>query len=678
MDPLAPPVTPHPSCESLRPQPAPDRRRAQVRCGGRARSLARPILRPTAISTTLLIAVLIGGGIALPPASSAAEQADGAANGRNPFDAIDLDLDWRVGGIDIQGHEHVSRRDLEALLLTRPRAWYAFWRDRPELEPSAFELDITRLRRHYESEGFYSVEIDWSLAPRRGAKPPILDFTIQIDEGQPAQVNSIEVRSREGFFESEPLPLVWAQRPSPGSDEAVLEEGGPFREPAYHAFENQLERGCLERGHPSCSIERQAFVDVDRTGVDVVYDVEIGPQARVRSLAIEGYDRVDVRLIEREIAIEIGDLFSLREIEATKRRLLALDLFSLVRIEWRVLPDGDVDLVLTVGERAPRELRIGVGYSTEEQYRGQVRWKNVNWLGGGRRLTATGRYSTIVSSATLSVVQPHFFERRQRAVVGASLFQQDERSFTRNSIQSILAFERDLTPNLVLNLGFRLETAEVRDVDGQLSTRIGGVRREGRLFGPRISLRWSPVDNLFNPSRGLVTNLLVEHSGPAWGATYSYYKVTGDVAAFYPLFWDMVVATRLRIGVADSLGSKERLPIFERFYAGGEQGVRGYQRRQLGPTADNGDPLGGRSLIEGSLELRIPVWKNLGVVAFADAGQVELGLFDLVPDDVRYTAGPGVTYDTPVGPISLFAGFPINDQPGEPSWQLHLSIGFFF
>ncbi len=670
MDPLALPVTPHPSCESVPAQPA----RAPRRSGGRGRRAARRPARPSRLSSVILIALLI----ALPLGSSAADEANGPRNVPNPFDAIDLDLDWRVGRIDIQGQENFSRKDLEPLLLTRPRAWYAFWRERPELEASAFELDILRLVRHYESEGFYSVAIDWSLSTRRKAKPPIVDFTIRIEEGPRAKVDSIEIRSPEGFFDSEALPPVWAERPVPKREDRGLEEGGPFSEPAYHASEKELRRGCLERGHPSCSVERQAFVDVDRKLVDVVYDVEIGPQARVRSLEIEGNERVDIRLIEREIAIEVGDLFSLREIEATKRRLLALDLFTLVRIEWEVLPDGDVDLLLTVSERAPRELRIGVGYSTEEQYRGQVRWKNVNWLGGGRRLTATGRYSTIVSSATLSVVQPHFFERRQRAMVGASLFQQDERSFTRNSIQTILAFERDLTPNLVLNLGFRLETAEVRDVDSQLIARIGGVRREGRLFGPRISLRWSPVDSLFNPSRGLITNLLVEHSGPAWGATYNYYKVTGDVATFYPLFWDMVVATRLRIGISDSLGGKERLPIFERFYAGGEQSVRGYQRRQLGPTADNGDPLGGRSLIEGSVELRIPVWKRLGVVAFADAGQVELGRFDLVPDDVRYTAGPGVSYETPVGPISLFAGFPINDQPGEPSWQLHLSIGFYF
>jgi outer membrane translocation and assembly module TamA len=140
----------------------------------------------------------------------------------------------------------------------------------------------------------------------------------------------------------------------------------------------------------------------------------------------------------------------------------------------------------------------------------------------------------------------------------------------------------------------------------------------------------------------------------------------------------MVFATRLRVGVADSLGGKERLPIFERFYSGGEHSVRGYQRRQLGPTTDSGDPLGGRSLVEAALELRIPVWKKLGLVGFVDAGQVELDTFDLLPDELRFSAGPGVTYETPVGPISLFAGFPINDQPGEPSWQLHLSIGFYF
>ena len=626
----------------------------------------------------LPLVLSIALALALPAASLAAAQPGDAATTRNPFDAIDLDRDWRVGEIEIEGHESFTSGELDALLLTRPRAWYAFWRERPELEASAFELDIARLVRHYESQGFYSVAIDWSLATRDGQEPPVVDLTISIDEGARARVGSIEIRSPQGFFESEPLPPVWAERRIDSEADEALEEGGPFSEDAYHALESKLERGCLERGHPSCSVERQAFVDVDRTGVDVIYDVEIGPEARVRSLEIEGNERVDTRLIEREIAIEVGDVFALREIEATKRRLMALELFSSVRVEWEILPDGDVDLLLSVRERPPRELRIGVGYSTEEQYRGQVRWKNANWLGGGRRLTATGRYSTIVSSATLSVVQPHFFERRQRAVVGASLFQQDERSFTRNSIQTILAFERDLTPDLLLNVGFRIETAEIRDVESQLAARIGGVRQEGRLFGPRVSLRWSPVDDVFNPTRGFITNLLVEHAGPAWGATYSYYKVTGDVATFHPLLWDMVFATRLRVGIADSLGAKERLPIFERFYSGGEHSVRGYQRRQLGPTSDSGDPLGGRSLVEAALELRIPVWKELGVVGFVDAGQVELDTFALVPDELRFSAGPGVTYETPVGPISLFAGFPINDQPGEPSWQLHLSIGFTF
>ena len=75
---------------------------------------------------------------------------------------------------------------------------------------------------------------------------------------------------------------------------------------------------------------------------------------------------------------------------------------------------------------------------------------------------------------------------------------------------------------------------------------------------------------------------------------------------------------------------------------------------------------------------RAIVWRDLGVVGFFDFGQVSLDRFDLVPDDLRYSAGPGLIYDTPFGPFSLYAGFPLNEKSIDPSWQLHFSIGFFF
>ena len=198
------------------------------------------------------------------------------------------------------------------------------------------------------------------------------------------------------------------------------------------------------------------------------------------------------------------------------------------------------------------------------------------------------------------------------------------------------------------------------------------------LIGPQIQLRWNRVDDIARPRNGFVTSFEGGYSTRLIGATYDYFRLVGEVAVFRSIFDYAVVAARLKAGAAQAFGDKERLPIFERFYAGGEGSVRGYQRHQLGPTANNGNPLGGRSLIEGSIEARIPVWRQIGAVAFFDFGQVSLERYDFVPDELRYTAGPGLSYSTPIGPISLFAGFPINRQDGEPPWQMHFNIGFFF
>jgi len=321
---------------------------------------------------------------------------------------------------------------------------------------------------------------------------------------------------------------------------------------------------------------------------------------------------------------------------------------------------------------------VGVGYSTEEQGRGLVRWRSNDWLGGGRQLMIGGKYSSLVRAASLSFRQPHFFYRDNFGLLSARLFQEDERTYTRNSIEVIPGLERQFTSHFMGSLGFRIDVSQVRDVETEVKQLIGGVRDEGRLMGPKLLLRWSGVDDIFDPKRGRILTLQIEHASRIWGGTYDYYRASVEASEFYPIGDWMVVAGRLKVEVADSIGASSRLPIFKRLYAGGERSVRGYQRRQLGPRASNDDALGGRSLVEGSLEARIRIWREFGFVGFLDFGQVSLDRFDLVPDELRFAAGPGATYETPVGPIAFFVGFPINGERGEPSWQIHFSIGFFF
>ena len=113
-------------------------------------------------------------------------------------------------------------------------------------------------------------------------------------------------------------------------------------------------------------------------------------------------------------------------------------------------------------------------------------------------------------------------------------------------------------------------------------------------------------------------------------------------------------------------------------YHVGEKSVRGYVRRHLGPLSSTGDPLGGLSLVEGSLELRRPIWKELSGAVFVDFGQVSKRAFDLPFGDLQFSRGFGVNYTTAVGPLSLYVGFPVHPPHGDRPWQINFSIGTFF
>jgi len=664
---------------------------------------AAPFAPPFAAASAAITVACAASLLALAFALALTAAGPALAADARPTDALDPERAWRVGALEIEGNDALSDTDVRRVVETRPRNRLTFWRKRPDFDAVIFERDRERVVRLYETEGYYKARVDWSLASKRTKSEEIVTLTLRIEEGPRAIVTAIEIDPPDPDLQpgsvgesdaaSSPVALPGSDgsagvggAPATGGASArkirrwALVVGAPFREADYQRLEAQLRAAYLERGHASVATKRSARVRPDREGVSVRYEITPGAPARFGPITLSGLERVASHLVQRELTFATGDPFSLARIEESRRRIQALDLFSAIEIDWTVDPadPGVAALSIALREKKPRELRIGGGYSTEERARAHIRWENRNWLGGGRRLILAGRYSNLVRSAAITFSQPHFFDRRNRGLFDFGLFQQDEPNFTRNAIQGVPAFERTLAPKLVGTLGLRVETDEIRDVEEMVRTRIGGVRDEGTVIGPRFNLRWTPVDDVAHPRDGFVASIDGQYSTRGLGATYDYFRLVGEVAVFEELFDFAVVAGRLKLGAAQAFGGKERLPIFERFYAGGEGSVRGYRRHQLGPTARNGNPLGGRSLIEGSVETRVPVWRQIGAVAFLDFAQVSLDRYDFVPDELRFSAGPGVSYSTPIGPISLFAGFPINRQQGEPPWQIHFNIGFFF
>jgi outer membrane protein assembly factor BamA len=265
-----------------------------------------------------------------------------------------------------------------------------------------------------------------------------------------------------------------------------------------------------------------------------------------------------------------------------------------------------------------------------------------------------------------------------RALLSLRQEQSDEETFLLDATQFQPRLEHRFSSTLSGFLSYRVEFAKLNNIAPATTRALGGITRDGIVSGPALGVIWNTTVDPFNPQVGAVVSVLADQAGAIWGGDYHFYKITAEAKRYQSLGWQTIVAARLKLGLVEAVGNQSHIPLFERLYAGGERSVRGYGRRRLGPLSDANDPLGGISLLEGSIEFRRPVWRQLGGALFLDFGQVSLKTCDFVMNDLQFAAGVGVWYPTAVGPLRLDIGFPFNPPRGDQTWQLHFSIGQFF
>ena len=586
-----------------------------------------------------------------------------------PIEVLEPGREWRVGKIEITGNEHFSDSQLYTEMLTQSRPWYRPWETRPVFDPITFKTDLERLGRFYESHGYYkqSISYDLELDNDRG----IVNHKINIKENSPVIIADVDV---------EIAMAVQDQAPPALPQKLPATEGEIFDERKYQQTEQILRGLFLENGFAHVETQRSAEVNVDLNQAFIRYSIRSGPKAVFAETTIKGTDKVDPQLIRDELAYEPGEMFSLQKIRDSRRQILALDLFSALRLSPTRNPADPtiVPMEVQVTEKPPREVSIGAGYSTEEEFRASLDWRHLNWFGGGRRLTLTARYSSIVATGLLELVQPHFLDRRSQGVLTVRHDQEDEETYTRNATRFGGRYEHRFSTALTGFFGYRFEFDKLNKVNAATIAALGEIKREGFLSGPSAGLIWNDTDDPLYPTLGEVLSLTIDQGGAFWGGQYGFYRITGEAKKYFSLGWETILASRLRLGVADAIGGQKNFPLFERFFAGGQNSVRGYERRHLGPLSTAGDPLGGLSLMEGSVELRRPIWQALGGALFLDFGQVSLRRYDIPVDDLKFSTGFGLSYTTPVGPVRLDIGFPFNPPRGDRPWQVHFSIGAFF
>ncbi|MCB9979758.1 MAG: BamA/TamA family outer membrane protein [Rhodospirillales bacterium] len=401
--------------------------------------------------------------------------------------------------------------------------------------------------------------------------------------------------------------------------------------------------------------------------------VTVAPEVSFGAVSFTGAESLKRSYLSKYLLHREGACWSMEKIEDTKTALLQTGLIGRVDA---VLPEtvtkGEaVPVTYGLKERAPRTVKLGANYNTSEGPGVGAGWTHRNFLGAGETFEATGKFSSVLQSLGIDFSKPFFLSPRQSLQTSALLSREQTDAYEQIGLGVQASLERTLSKFWSGSMGGGLEGTQIKE---------DGLSRTYGLISIPGSLSYDNRDDVLDPHRGAQLKLTSTPYLDAFGEAAPFYKNRITGMTYFDLSagrWDPVLA--LRASVGSILGDvTEDVPANKRFYTGGGGSIRGFGYQEAGPV-ENGDPVGGRSLLETNTELRFKLSKTIGAVAFVDAGGVYDSPWPDLAGGVYLGAGIGGRYYTSFGPVRFDIGVPLNkkDQVAK-NFQLYISIGQAF
>jgi outer membrane protein insertion porin family len=645
-----------------------------------------------------------------------------------------------VRKVAFEGNDAISDEVLATAISTTESSWFARaflfrWLGLGEkryFDEQEFKRDVVRLGVLYRRSGYAHVEIDTLV----GRTPTDVYVTFNIQEGTPIRVTRLSVTGLDTL-------------PSRIRDETLvdlpLRTGDPFNRFLMSASADTVTRRLRDRGYPAARVFTGFETNREAETAIVTLDVAPGDSAVIGGVTVVGTNRIEPRLVRNLLISRPGRRYSQDELFQSQRNLYSSDLFrfATVNIDSAAFQPGadSVPLLVQVNEAKRRRVRGGLGYGTDDCFRGSLGWTTRNFLGsGGRILDLTSRISKVgvgspfdwglansicgnsredsVGSAKVNFTLGASFRRpaflSPNNTIALSVFTERRSEFKvylRQETGTNITLRREspkrripLSLAYTLSYGHTEATAESFCASFNACTPdVVSLLRQNRVLATLTANGTLPqVNNPIDPSRGSLASTELTWSSRLLGSSsfQQFFRAVADYSWYRPLARDVVFSWRVRggaifaptIDVATKSGNF--VPPEQRFYAGGPNDVRGFERNELGPVvyvvtkgevdsaAAAGRPIdpgevtvaatGGNSLAVGNVELRVPspiFSSRLRLAAFVDAGGVwQRG--SGVGAVIRVTPGAGIRLATPLGPARLDVAYnPYRLQAG-PLFQV--------
>lgn len=504
-------------------------------------------------------------------------------------------------------------------------------------------------REALEPFGYYKPGISTNLA----LDGDCWQAELTIDPGEPARYRNVDIRI-EGAARSDEAFADLA-------DYAPIVAGAPLRHADYERLKKSLQIRAADRGYAEARfLEKRLDVWPEQAAADVTLHFQSGPRYRVGDIAVD-QSFLNPEIVLGYLDLERGALFDSRDLATARRDLADSAYFGSIEVvaDRDSAADGEIPIRIALQPGTRIEYTLGAGVSTDTGIRFRAGFRNNRINRRGHRLIADLSVSPVIQSLTTEYRIPLSDPRKEWFSVTGALSNEETDTFDNDAQRLGLRWTKAMSDKWLRTLSL--------DASNE-SFNVGEDIATTRLIVPGISYDQKVSDRDVFPLRGRRLGAELRGTDEAIGSTTSYLQTTVWVRLIRSFGEKNRVLARLRAGVTTSKDFR-RLPPSVRFFAGGDQSVRGFDYDSLGPTDDEGNVIGGTNLLVASVEYERHLKGNFYGAVFVDAGNA----FDDVDFDPEVGAGFGLKWRSPLGPMRFYLGYPVTKD--NASLRLHVRLG---
>jgi outer membrane protein insertion porin family len=584
----------------------------------------------------------------------------------------------KIANINIVGALAFPESTLIKEMQLSTSGWFTWYTKNDQYSKQKLQGDLETLRSYYTNRGYLEFQVDSTQVSITPDKEQIY-ITINITEGPKYSIGDVRLAGELLLPEPELMRLILVRPGDVYSREKLTQSA--------KAVSDRLGSD----GYAFANVNAVPEIDRERRTASFTFFIDPGRRVYIRKINISGNARTRDEVIRRELRQLEDAWYDTTRIERSKVRITRLNFFEDVNMETPAVPGSpdQVDLDVTVTEKATGNLLAGVGYSSADGLvlSGSVSQNNV--FGTGNALTAAVNTSRINRTIAVTYTEPYWttdgvsrtLEVYDKSVNSSSL---PIAQYSSRTFGGAAGFGVPVTETDSVIIALRYEHTNLSLADNSPPIYVDFVTRFGSSTNSYIvTTGWArdTRDSVLFPTRGLLQSALLEWGLPI--GDLSYYKLNYLTQWFTPLPANFVWMLRGDVGYGGGLGNKP-LPFFKAYYAGGVGSVRGYDTASLGPQDNLGNTIGGRRKIVGNAELFFPLPgakagdQSVRLSVFADAGQIYDNGSQPQLESFRYSVGAGVAWNSPVGPLKFSYGYPVNKKIGDRVQHFQFQVGTVF